>query len=266
MADLTITATAGSTDWIYVPNVVYYADGRLTRRMQCIIPYRHAWETDERYPLVVFIPGAAWQRQEMYNGLPGLSALARRGYAIASVQVREAALASYPAQLEDIRRALHFLRGHAADFHLDMRRVVLAGDSSGAHLALMASLTGYAAVRGVIDLFGPTDLRLCGGPQSSSLLGVADAKAHPELAAAASCGTYITADQHIPPILIAHGLQDNIVKPEHSRLLLEQLRACGKRCEAVWVEGSGHGGPFWWSQPMLEILDGFMSRLWEGEA
>ena len=262
MTDRTLNAREEQTEWLYVPDVVYHADNELTRRLQCVIPYRRAWPEDIRYPLVVFVPGAAWQRQEMYNGLPGLCALARRGYAIASVQVREAALAPFPAQVEDLSRAMTFLAGHAADFHLDMERVVLAGDSSGAHLALMAALTGRCAVRGVIDLYGPTDMALCGGPPSLSLLGIDNMAAHPDKAAAASCRPYIAADRPVPPILIAHGLQDSIVSPEHSRRLQKRLQECGKRCETVWVENAGHGGSFWWSGPMLDVMDRFMAGLW----
>ena len=264
MNEIRLVAPPEETEWLYVPDVIYHESPDLTRRMQCIIPYRHTWKTDNRYPLVVFIPGAAWQRQEMYNGLPGLAALARRGYAVASVQVREAALATYPAQLEDIRRAMDFLAAHATDFHLNRNRVVLAGDSSGAHLALLAALTGTCHVQGVIDLFSPTDMTLCGGPQSLSLLGLNDLSDDPEKVAAASCGSYISPEREIPPILIAHGMDDTIVPPEHSRRLCSKLLACGKPCVTLWVDGAGHGGPVWWSELMLSAMDEFMTGLWQG--
>lgn len=261
MTERRLIAPAERTEWIYVPDVVYHEDGTLTQKLKCMIPYQRAWTAEERYPLVVFIPGAAWQRQEMYNGLPGLCALARRGYAVASVQVREAALAPFPAQVEDIRRALVFLTGYAGEFHLDMNRVVLAGDSSGGHLALMTALMGSDAVRGVIDLYGPTDMMISGGPMTASLLGVDRVMDAPEKAAAASCGTYVTPDRSIPPILIAHGLSDEIVAPEHSIRLHQQLQSCGKDSRLYLIENAGHGGAFWWSEPMLAAMDEFMSGL-----
>ena len=261
MTEKRLIASEAQTEWIYVPDVTYHDAGVWTRRLQCIIPYRRVWTEDFRYPLVVFIPGAAWQRQEMYNGLPGLSALARRGYAVASVQVREAALGPFPAQVEDVRRTMDFLDAHAAEFHLDMNRVVLAGDSSGGHLALMTALMGLCHVRGVIDLYGPTDMLLSGGPMTASMLGVDSVAAAPEKAAAASCGTYIAPERSIPPILIAHGLSDDTVKPEHSIRLHRQLQACGKRSSLYLVEGAGHGGAYWWSEPMLAVMDEFMSGL-----
>ena len=263
MTERRLTAAPEQTEWIYVPDVIYRETADFTRKLQCVIPYRRAWEADQRYPLVVWVPGAAWQRQEMYNGLPGLCALARRGYAVASVQVREAALAPLPAQIEDVRAAMAFLASRAAEFHLDMARVVLAGDSSGAHLALMAALAGRCPVRGVIDLYGPTDLLLTGGPMTASLLGVSDVRSHPEKAASASCGPYITAEGNVPPILIAHGLSDDVVAPEHSLRLHGQLTACGKRSQLCLVEGAGHGGAFWWSEPMLAVMEDFMAGLWQ---
>ena len=266
MTERRLTASMEQTEWIYIPDVIYHEEATWTRRLECIVPYRRAWKADDRYPMVVFIPGAAWQRQEMYNGLPGLCALARRGYAIASVQVREAALAPFPAQVEDVRRAIAFLKEHAAAFHLDMDRMVLAGDSSGGHLALMTALMEPTDARGVIDLYGPTDLLLSGGPMTASLLGVKEVASAPEKATAASCQTYIAPERDIPSILIAHGLKDDTVSPEHSLRLHRQLQACGKRSELCLVEGAGHGGAFWWSEPMLAILDAFMTGLWHEKA
>lgn len=264
MTEQRMTAISEQTEWIYIPDVVYHEEEAFTRRLQCVVPYRRDWTVDDRYPVVVFIPGAAWQRQEMYNGLPGLCALARRGYAIASVQVREAALAPFPAQVEDVRRALDFLSARAAEYHLDMNRMVLAGDSSGAHLALMTALMEPCRVRGVIDLFGPTDLMLTGGPMTASLLGVRRVAEAPEKAAAASCGMYITPERDIPPVFIAHGLLDDTVSPEHSIRLHRQLQACGRQSSLCLVEQAGHGGAVWWSEPMLAALDAFMSGLWDG--
>lgn len=263
MTERRLIAPKAQTEWLYMSDVIYHEAGPETRRLQCVFPYRRVWLADDRYPLVAFIPGAAWQRQEMYQGLPALCALARKGYAVASVQVREAALAPFPAQVEDVRRALDFLAAHAAEFHLDMDRVVLAGDSSGAHLALMTALMGPCRAKGVIDLYGPTDMLLSGGPMTASLLGVSNVAASPERAAAASCGAYITPERSIPPMLIAHGLSDDTVDPEHSLRLHRRLQACGKRSNLYLVEGAGHGGACWWSEPMLALMDEFMSGLWE---
>lgn len=58
-------------EWIYIPDITYCEYGDVKRRLQLIVPYRQEWKGDRKYPLVVFIPGSAWYRQEMYNGIPG---------------------------------------------------------------------------------------------------------------------------------------------------------------------------------------------------
>lgn len=60
-----------NTEWLYAPGFVYhqYDDG-VTRELSLIFPYRAAWESDERFPLVVYIPGAAWHKQELCNDVP----------------------------------------------------------------------------------------------------------------------------------------------------------------------------------------------------
>lgn len=105
----TLEIKHGETEWLYVPDVEYadYPEGK--RRLQLIMPYRRVWEKPESFPLVVYVPGAAWHRQEMYNSLPCYSHLAERGVVFAAVQTRESELAKYPAPLIDIKNAIRFL-------------------------------------------------------------------------------------------------------------------------------------------------------------
>jgi hypothetical protein len=72
-------------EWLYVPDVEYFEYENCKRYLQLIIPYKRNWVEYKKYPLVLFIPGSAWHRQEMYNNIPARSELAKRGFAIAEV-------------------------------------------------------------------------------------------------------------------------------------------------------------------------------------
>lgn len=258
----TITPQAVPTEWLYIPDVPYRQD----LRMQLLVPYDR---TDRRCPAVLFINGAAWRRQEMYNKLPTLSNLAQRGLAVAAVQVRPSDEAVFPAQVEDVRAAAAFLRARAAEFHVDPDRLFLMGDSSGAHIALMTLLTSpELSLRGAVDISGPTDLLLCAEGQTPSgasddlrpterLLGLRDLRAHPEEARRASCGPYI-GKRPLPPVLILHGDADPIVSVEHSRRLHRQLTAAGQPSAYYEVAGAGHGGMAFWSGEALERIADFL--------
>lgn len=131
-----------NTEWLYAPGFIYhqYDDG-VSLELSLIFPYRAEWESDERFPLVIYIPGAAWHKQELCNDVPKYTRLAERGSVFAIVQVRESDIAPFPAQLEDIHRAAAWLIGHAEQFHIDTAQIFLAGNSSGGHLALLTAFT-----------------------------------------------------------------------------------------------------------------------------
>lgn len=231
---------------------------------------------------MLWIPGAAWYRQEMHNSLPAYAELAKRGYVVAALEIRESTIAQFPAQLLDVRKALEFFVNKAEEFHVDKNRVYLGGNSSGGHIALLTGLK-VAADRAAIDsqdvchirgLFAesaPTDMLICAKtaipdfmPKDfrpvKDLLGVDNVEAHPDKARAASCEHYIHKEIEIPPILLFHGLQDNTVSVEHSRRLFHLLKEADKEVVYYELVNGEHGGALYWSKEILDIIDDFIQK------
>lgn len=270
----TITISTDQLEWLYVPDVVYQESEGLKRCLQMIIPYKHNWKQDEKFPLILFIPGSAWHRQEMYNNIPAIAKLAKRGFAIAEVQYRESDLAVFPAQVIDVKRAIRFLYSIAEQFHIDTNHIFLAGDSSGGHIALLTGLTADSNelddaendisynINGIISFYAPTDMFLSRkeGP-IENLLGVNDVSQAPQLAQAASCKTYITASKNIPPILMFHGKADETVSIENSRNLFALLQKYDKDVEYYEIEKAGHGGAVYWTDEILDIVENFIRKI-----
>ena len=118
-------------------------------------------------PLVVFMHGGGWLRgdrsmvsPQFASWRPGpLARLAADGFAVASVDYRLSGEARFPAQLEDVSAAVDWLTGQAAEYGFDASRIVLWGESAGAHLAALLGLQSTGSrVRGVVDWYGPADL------------------------------------------------------------------------------------------------------------
>lgn len=129
-----------------------------------IFPYGQS----QKYPLILFIPGSAWHKQELYNDIPQYAEIARMGYAVAVMEYRESDIAPFPAQVEDVCNALRFLPSVAGVFSIDMEKIFLMGNSSGGHIAMMTVLLnahGLAGclpkIAGVICESGSTDLLIC---------------------------------------------------------------------------------------------------------
>lgn len=273
-----IVVECDDLEWLYVPDVQYAEYENCKRCMQLFIPYRHEWKENTKYPLVIYIPGSAWYRQEMYNSIPSYSKLAERGIITAIVQYRESTIARYPAQLHDINAAIMFLLQKADEFHIDIDKIYIGGNSSGGHIALMTALaksskmiTGNYVIKGIIAESAPTDILLCSAEKipewmpkefrpTKDLLGIEEMADNLELARQASCTSYISKEIDIPHILLLHGAKDSQVGIEHSRRLFNMLKEADKSVSFYEIDGIDHGGPVFWSKEILDIIDSFIKR------
>ena len=218
-------------------------------------------------PLIIWIHGGGWRDTLQTRSAPSMPAaplLTDAGFAVASIDYRLSSAAHYPAQIEDVKAAVRFLRANAAEYGIDGHRIGAWGASAGGHLAALlgttsdgefAGETDYSAhsarVSAVCDFFGPTDFLQMDAhaPPTSQLVHDAPdspeseliggpIQDHAELAQRANPIRYITPDD--PPFLIVHGDQDRLVPFHQSELLANALQAAGVAMEFRRVEGIGH--------------------------
>lgn len=143
-----------------------------------------------------------------------LTSLARHGWVCVSATYRLREAGAFPASVVDAKRALAWIRGHAHSLGVDPTRVVAAGNSAGAHLAMFLALSpgdpsfqpGFesadTSVSAAVGLYGYY------GPRSS------DAASSP-----AQHATPAT-----PPILVLHGDRDSIVPVAWARRFAQRLQ------------------------------------------
>lgn len=262
------------TQWLYSQDWEYYDYGDCKRYMQIIFPYKQGMTKDEKYPLILFIPGSAWHKQEMYNDIPQYAALAKRGYVVAAMQYRESDIAAFPAQVEDVCNALKFIPSIAENFHIDTEQIFLMGNSSGGHIAMMTVLYSehglcdkITKISGIILESASTDILICSKNPlppwmqvrpSAALLGVDKIEGNEELAKKASCEMYITKDIKLPAVLVIHSEFDPIVSVENSRVLHDNLVAARHKVSYYELEGNNaHGGATYYDNEVLEIIQKF---------
>lgn len=248
-------------------DVAYVTDGHERQRLDLYVP-----ETGENLPLIIWIHGGAWRGGDKTHYTP--MAYLTAGYAGASLNYRLSQHAHFPAQIEDVKAAVRWLRAHAKTYRLDPNRFAAWGSSAGGHLAAMLGTTGDVAefevgenlkvssqVQAVVDYFGPTDFLqmdahslpdglVHDAPDSpeSQLVG-GPIQAHKARVAKANPITYVSGDD--PPFLIIHGDQDKLVPYHQSVLLKEALDAAGVTATLYKVEGGGHG---WFKDPKVPEL------------
>jgi acetyl esterase/lipase len=275
----------------YLKDVVYARRGSRELRLQILMPEDRSslLPPEERStipprPLIVYVQGSAWLPQALYAAIPQLADFAHAGYVVASVEYRPSTEAVAPAQIQDVKAAIRFLRAHAVEYNIDPNRVGIWGDSSGGHMAALAGLTdGFkpfltddypdhsSAVQAVVDFYGPTDFTRMNdfptrldhdapdSPESIVVGGPIQEPAQARAVRAYNPITHIAADKSAPPFLILHGDRDSLVPFNQSVLLYEALRDAGHDVTFYKVAGADHGVRFW-TPAVMDVVRAFLDE------
>ncbi|MFR6138772.1 MAG: alpha/beta hydrolase family protein [Dorea longicatena] len=90
------------------------------------------------------------------------------------------------------------------------------------------------------------------------LIGKKNVYEYPELSNAVTCMNYVKKETEIPPVLMMHGLADDLVAPEQSIRLYKKLREEDKEVEFYLVENAKHGDPAFWTEKNMDIVEKFL--------
>ena len=245
-------------------DIAYVENGHARQKLDLYFPTN---STKNALPMVIYIHGGAWLEGSKEQ-CPALDLL-NHGFAVASINYRLSQHALFPAQIEDCKAAVRFIRAHAKEWGIDPKKVGVCGTSAGGHLVAMlgtacedkqfevgAHLDQSSRPTCVCNFFGVSDLttihqqsdpqqsviqhQLPTSPESKLIGGtVAD---QPEQARAASPVFYVSKND--VPMLLLHGTKDRLVPYAQSVQLHEALKKAGVASELHTVEGAGHGDGF----------------------
>jgi acetyl esterase len=214
--------------------------------------------TDTLAPAAIIVHGGGWVRGDRRTNVePLFKPLADAGFAWFSISYT---LATDPFQVgtavSDVEAAVRFIRSHAAEYHIDVDRMVLIGESAGGQLAAMAALGSAAgsSIKAVVALYTPTDLVAMA--RNSSLIPESIRKQLNGtpwealiLARLGQLSPISAVRKGMPPFLFIHGDNDLVVPIGQSRAMCESMKAVGAACKLVVVPGAGHGLRWWENSP-----------------
>lgn len=212
---------------------------------------------DKAAPCIVVIHGGAWRGGNKGQHAPHIKRFAELGYVSASLQYRLCPKHVFPAQVEDVKCAVRFLRANADKLGLDPNRIGAMGVSAGAHLAMMlntvdeeSDLEGSGGnekqpskVQCAVSIVGPTELWADDIPAISKPLlkdfigGTPEEK--PDLTKKASPITHLSKDDG--PILMIHGTKDELVPQSQVYKMVDAMGVIGVKGRAEVLPGLGHG-------------------------
>lgn len=264
LMSLTVSAQVEKT-WL---DVDYVGDGIEGHKMDIHVPV----DGKESHKVIVLIYGSAW-----FSNNAKASAfqsygkqLLDGGFAVVSINHRASVEAKYPAQINDVKAAIRYVRGNAAKYGFDTSFVGITGFSSGGHLSSLAgttngvktkkfgkvkvdiegSLGAYtkesSRVDAVVDFFGPIDvsrMERCETYKDDKspeavLLGCSPSK-NPDLSKSLNPMSYI--DKNDPKFLVIHGDADPVVPYCQSMFFAKALSDKGVLEDFITVPGGNHG-------------------------
>ncbi|GET36795.1 alpha/beta hydrolase [Microseira wollei] len=236
-------------------------------------------KSSQPLPVLIYIHGGGWVAGSKDLCLKniqkrqGMQKFMGRGYALACINYRFSDRALFPAQIQDVKTAVRWLKQNADRYNLNQDKIGAWGESAGGHLsALLATSAGVKELEGnpknpqfssriqaVVNFYGPTDFTKVPPAfeqpytpalekykqrpwyhytkVTNRLLGGAVSKKL-KLATLANPITHI--DTQDPPFLIAHGALDDIVPLSQSELLVKALQAKGVEVTFIQEPKRGH--------------------------
>ncbi len=265
---------------------VAYATASETQKLDIYLPN----EGTGPFPVIVQIHGGAFKSGDKASGelTPALSGM-ERGYAVVAVNYRLSAEAQFPAQINDIKAAIRYIRANAAQYNLDPDRLATWGGSAGGSLSALAGTSGDVAaladdslgnagvsdrVQACVDWFGPivfsemdaqfAELGItpvgvtsdANSPESQYLGQTVGTDTAVELLKQASAQSHISADD--PPFFIQHGTADRNIPITQSINFAAELNAVLGTGKVTFtqLEGAGHGtSEFMTAANIATILD-----------
>ena len=259
-------------------NMPYVINGHERQRLDLYLP-----ESQKSMPLIIYIHGGGWHQGDKKN--PPVLPFLKYGYAVAAINYRLSQHKVFPAQLQDCKAAVRWLRTNSDSYNLDRNLFIVWGVSAGGHLAALVGTTGdfrkfnnerdekfvSSRVQAVVDFYGPIDfvklvrdklkmgINLKKADISMSRLIGASVIENADKASLASPISYVSKDD--PPFIIIHGDQDKRVLLSQSTQLFNALKSKGVMANLYIIKGAGHGGIAFDSPKLFKTIRDFLKDI-----
>ena len=208
-------------------------------------------------PTLLYTHGGGWTGGSKEGSSLTFLPYLQMGWNVVNIEYRVGSVSPAPAAVEDCLCAQRWVYRNAKQYNIDTSRLVVSGESSGGHLALMSGMAPASAgldrqcpgpenlkVAAIISWYGPTDVvELLDGPnmRTYAVNWLSSQTNREEIARRVSPLSYVRPG--LPPILIVHGDADPVVPYSQSVRLRDALTKAGVPNELVTVPGGRHNAP-----------------------
>jgi len=253
----------GSQEESVTRDVEYIPGGGIRTMLDVYVPKN----APKPLPTVLYLHGGGWTEGSK-EGASYARELVKHGYAVVAANYRYSTQAPFPAQLEDCKAAVRWIRANAGSYGFDPERIGVTGDSAGGHLSALLATTGGSKtydkgpnlgqrsdVQAALVLYGPENLvfqtmkkdfeKIGVGKDraqwafdcASKLLGADPSK---NLAKAKDASPFFHISAKTAPIMAIHGKKDVVVPYTQSVDFVDALKKAGVEAKLILIENMGH--------------------------
>jgi acetyl esterase/lipase len=244
-----------------IPNIEYSRVDSTSLYLDAYIPAKQLGEppwneySNDRKPTLLYLHGGGWQSGDKISRSLFLMPYISKGWCVLTADYRLLGKTNLPGIIGDARAALNWIYDNAEKYKFDTTKIIVAGESAGGHLALMAGLlnsdtafgsgrrriTRKMKVAGIINWFGVADLNLAAKGWDAAFLRSSTSNASNPDSLLRICSPVTYIDSASPPVFTIHGDQDKIANYEQAPLLQEKLNHYGVKNYLFTVKGKKHG-------------------------
>ena len=250
-SDALAAAISFQTDYQITPNITYLTANNFEAKLDV---YRRR-NVSQPQPTLIYIHGGGWTGGTKEQSSLGFLPFLQMGWNVVNVEYRLARVSLAPAAVEDCLCALRWVYRNAKQYDFDTSRLVVSGDSAGAHLALTTGMLPESAgfdrqcpgteqlkVAAIVNWYGIADVvDLLDGPnmKTYAVTWLAATANREDVAKRVSPLTYVRPG--LPPVITIHGDADPTVPYTHALRLREALEKAHVPNRLVTVPGGKHG-------------------------
>lgn len=205
------------------------------------------------FPTVIIVHGGGFARGDKQTYVPPLfEPLSQAGFAWFTINYRMHPQFRFPDAVDDVESAIRFVNAHAREYKVDLRRVVLMGESAGGALVSFVGVRHQSAIKlaAVVPFYGVHDWQQRAEEEAAGKVGPSIWREFfsvppgnsPEAVKRmreVSATTYIK--KGLPPFLLIHGTEDTQVNYQQSVRMQKRMKEAGNICDLITVAGGPHG-------------------------
>ena len=235
------------------------------------------------FPTAILIHGGGFDEgTRSTNVAPLFEPLTNAGFAWFTIDYRLAPEAHFQEAMADVNTAIQWVKAHAAEYHVDVRKIAIIGESAGGYLANYSGThqTPETSIAAVVDFYGPIEYGVLASERRDhpERFNMATINRHASngggihffgveqldaagLAKLHEVSPIAGVSKGMPPFLCIHGTKDDQVSYTQSTTMCETMHSAGASCELIAIEGGGHGMGGWkapemqhWKSEMIAWL------------